>query len=423
MEYNTNNLFFPSIEIKEPKWFSGRKDPIERAVKALTDEGASIIVYGERGVGKSSFVEMIKRIVEGDHTLIFRNNLHKKYSVKNLKFQVVELDCDEDTDSTSKVLQSLITSRRGIRKILKNRIEKLESTKKNGLSILPTIFNFNFADEDKTTYTWLNEQSIFETFRNIIYEIESDFLEEDEGLLIVLDEFDRVQNTSKMGSLIKNLSSRKVKFLISGIASNYTELLKDHHSTHRQLLNGRIEILPMNKNEVNELFDIVELNSDGKINFNESLREEVYNLSQGYPYFVQMCGQMSLNNFANTNPTFRGSVNTTHLKKGLEFLLEYEPLLDELYLDVIGDNKEKEIILRGIANMVPKKVLRRSIMDFGANQKIRDSKIVLSKLLAYRFINYNGKESKILEVLGNDYVYFSDTLFKIFCRVRDPLIN
>lgn len=422
MDFNINNLFFPSTEIKESKWFAGRKEPIERAIKALLEEGASILVYGERGVGKSSFVEMIKRILEGDHELLYRNKLHKKYSPKNLKFQVVELDCDEDTDSIAKVLQSLLTSRRGIKKILKSREEKYEKVSKNGFSILPNLFSFSFSDEDKTTLAAVSEQSIFETFRNVIYEIESDILEDDEGLLIVIDEFDRVTNTSKMGSIIKNLSSKKVKFLISGIASTYSELLKDHQSAYRQLLNGRIEILPMNKEEVENLFDNVEHNTERTLTFNASFKEEVFHLSQGYPYFVQMCGQMALNNFVDVNSELRGSVNSVHLQKGLEFLLKYEPMLDNLYLSIIGDNKDREIILRGLANMIPKKVMRSSLMDFGANNRIKDTKQVLSKLLAFRYTDLSGRESKVVDTLGNDYVFFSDTLFKLFCRVRQPLL-
>jgi energy-coupling factor transporter ATP-binding protein EcfA2 len=62
--------FKPSIEILEPKFFSGRQDEIKEGIKALTEDGSFIIVNGLRGVGKSSVAKQIKLIASGEEELV-----------------------------------------------------------------------------------------------------------------------------------------------------------------------------------------------------------------------------------------------------------------------------------------------------------------------------------------------------------------
>jgi len=56
---NVDDTFFPGHQIVDPKLFSGRKNEIGQAVQALSRKGCSIIVYGDRGTGKTSILEMI----------------------------------------------------------------------------------------------------------------------------------------------------------------------------------------------------------------------------------------------------------------------------------------------------------------------------------------------------------------------------
>ncbi len=76
---NLYSTFFPGQQIEDPKWFAGRKFDIEKALKSLCSPGASIIVFGERGVGKSSFVEMIKLIATGNSHLLYKYNFQKLF--------------------------------------------------------------------------------------------------------------------------------------------------------------------------------------------------------------------------------------------------------------------------------------------------------------------------------------------------------
>lgn len=66
-----------------------------------------------------------------------------------------------------------------------------------------------------------------------------------DGLLIILDEFDVIGDKSKIGSLIKSLSSESIKFAICGIGDDLFDLVSDHGSVERLLEEGSIHVEPM----------------------------------------------------------------------------------------------------------------------------------------------------------------------------------
>ena len=48
-----NQAFLPAKEIEIPELFSGRKEEIICGIHALRSEGASLCIFGKRGVGKT----------------------------------------------------------------------------------------------------------------------------------------------------------------------------------------------------------------------------------------------------------------------------------------------------------------------------------------------------------------------------------
>jgi DNA polymerase-1 len=96
--------------------------------------------------------------------------------------------------------------------------------------------------------------------------------EDVEGLLIIIDEFDVVEDKSKFASLIKTLSKNKIKFLISGIAESYDMLISSHTSIQRNLANGRIKIEPMTFEEITDLFNLASQNNNNRLYTGESVK-------------------------------------------------------------------------------------------------------------------------------------------------------
>lgn len=417
-----NNTFFPGHEIDDPKWFAGRKSDIDRTLQALSRKGNSVIVFGERGIGKSSFVAMIKMIAEGNTYLMHKHNLHKKYNKDFFKYQIASITCDSGTQNVEQILQRILTSPEGFKKIIKTRLVSTEqqTTDSVGLGLLK-LLNFSSTSTDKLIEKAIEEKSVIETFTNVVLTIQNEILEKQEELLIVIDEFDLVENKSKLASLMKALSKGKVKFLISGIASDYSELIEGHRSVNRLLYQGRIKITPMTENEVNNIFDLAEKNNHNLISFNKKVRKTVFEMSSGFPYFVQLCGQLALDEFAEIKGyKSKGTINTQHLLKGLEKLVQYEPELDSLYYSIIGEDKERETVLKALANMTPQKIKRSEIHKHCENKGIKNPKNIIKYLLSFRQKEDDNNE-RILNSMGKDYLEFNDVIFKIFIRMKSEI--
>jgi len=415
-----DNIFFPSQHITDPKWFAGRKDDIEKALKSLCTPGASMLVFGERGSGKSSFIEMIKLLAQGENNyLLYKYGFHKRFAPDKLKFKTISMVCDEETHNTSNVLHCLITDPvDGIKGLLSSRMEKIESTKKNKFKLeILNLFEVSHEVETKKTTLQLNEETIFEKFTNLIKIISSEILEDDEGLLIIIDEFDFVNDSSKMASLIKKLSIGNVKFLLCGIAESYGELLEGHQSVSRQLVYGRINIHLMSDSEVSEVFILVEENTNKAIRFEPGFIQSVIKKSNRYPYFVQLFGKLAIEDcFAERGNQTPMIINGKHLKDGIKKIGLYEEIMERDYLAIIKENPLKEFIIKQMANFTSNKIQDEEIFSLCYKQHIMqpEPKNTLTNLLAHREPQFIFRERD-----DSNYVVFKDKLFKIFIHSRE----
>lgn len=413
-----HNTFYPGQEIVDPELFAGRQVEIVKALKALMRPGASILVYGERGVGKTSFVEMIKLLAQGQVDLLYRHKLHKYFPPENLQFTVVSVECDEDVDSTRKVLQRLITNPDGFQKLIEPRIDTIETIVKDSLSVtfLKNVLAWGRSAEEKVIQKEFEEKDIYEVFSNLVQLVAQKILKPSEGLLIVVDEFDKVTDNRHMPSLIKTLSKNNVTFILSGVAHSYTDLLQGHQSVQRQLFHGRIGIESMEDAEIEEIFRLVEFRNKGIITFQSTFKEHVKEMAHGYPYFVQLFGQLALDNCAqSTDLEKHVSINSQHLKNGLRDFARYEPVMDAQYSNIVGNYPERELFLKALARQVPRRILQSNVFAYCQKKGIIKPKKMLSTLLGF-------KQPDFLTRVSKDYVSFTDPLFKVFCSVRIPLL-
>jgi len=414
MNINPYRIFSPAQELTDPKYFAGRVTKIESALTALCIPGSCLMVFGDRGIGKTSFVEMIKRIVSGDTTLIYKHGLDKYYNIGDLRHSWISVECNHDMNNISKVLQSLITSPNGIRKFITGRIEREEKSSRGGLSIgklFGDLFGASFDTESRLVKEHFSEENTVELFTNLVMEIDKHLLAEDEGLLIIIDEFDVVEDKSKFASLIKTLSKNKVKFLLSGIAESYEQLISSHTSIQRNLASGRIKIEPMTMQEISEFYSLVSANSDNKITFNKQYLDLVFNYSQGYPHFVQLFGLLSVKHALEKNETLPLSLNGVNLKSGLKSLIDYDPEKEAIYMGFIANMPEKELMLKLLSSDISRYISQKNFLAACVNRNIPNPKSLLASLLAY-------KNPVIIRRLNTEFIHFTDPLFKIYANSR-----
>src|SRR5690606_3498964 len=122
-----------------------------------------------------------------------------------------------------------------------------------------------------------------------------------DGLLILLDEFDVLAKKKGLGSLIKSLSSKDVKFGICGIGQDLTDIIEDHASVERLLEQGAIHVRPMPEPEAMAVLDKAEELYEGTLEFHPTVKKNLVEVSQGYPYFVQMIGKSCVTKASQNN--------------------------------------------------------------------------------------------------------------------------
>ncbi|WP_149304495.1 hypothetical protein [Pareuzebyella sediminis] len=91
--------------------------------------------------------------------------------------------------------------------------------------------------------------------------------------------------------------------------------------------------------------------------------------------------------------------------------------MDTLYCSIIGEDKEREIVLKALAGMTPQRIKRSEIHKHCANIGIKNPKNVIKYLLSFRHKESENYE-QILNSIGKDYLEFTDTVFKIFIRMK-----
>ena len=170
-----------------------------------------------------------------------------------------------------------------------------------------------------------------------------------DGLLILLDEFDVIQDKHGLGSVIKSLTSAEVKFGICGIGQDLNDLVADHASVERLLEQGAIHVKPMAAPEARQILDRAEELFRGNITFGETEKDKICEVAQGYPYFVQMLGKacVSKANQVQVNKVTSEvlSMVLADIKGGIAF-----PTLESAYQRAIGDSADRKLLLHILAD-------------------------------------------------------------------------
>ena len=59
LSFQTGSIFTPGAPINEKDLFAGRSEQVEKIIDAVSQRGCHAILYGERGVGKTSLSNML----------------------------------------------------------------------------------------------------------------------------------------------------------------------------------------------------------------------------------------------------------------------------------------------------------------------------------------------------------------------------
>lgn len=351
------NIGFTSEVIKSPSRFVGRISLIEDCINAINSNGM-IAIYGKRGVGKSSLLRQIQQMALGDYTLAINSGLRNLIPERPKKFLTVYYQCDSIINNASELLNRLCNDQDdqdGLLRLVPDEgkeIVEFNRSKEVHAGADLKVVKWGAKGLESTKYAKVVPGDIVQTFRNFVNSIVNHQVKKRmkrDGLLILLDEFDVIKDKSGMGSLIKSLSSPDVKFGICGIGRDISFLVEDHGSIERLLEQGSLFIRRMPSLEARAIIEKAEELFKGLVVFDDSVKSQIVQYSDGYPYFVQMLGKecvLELNKHGSNKVTkdiFNNVIDK--IKTGRRF-----PNLESAYQRAIGTSTDRQFLLHLLAD-------------------------------------------------------------------------
>ncbi|HUV86034.1 MAG TPA: AAA family ATPase [bacterium] len=324
--------FTPAAPINKREFFAGRVNEIVKVIDAVKEKGAHAIVYGERGVGKTSLANITAEVIS---------------EAAVIKTSCVSYDKYEDIwDKTLKRIKMIGEQRR-----------------------IGYIEDVNVVEYTAREFIPEGQEIKPENVADIISGIFN------KGIIIV-DEFDRIK-----GEKIKRLMADTIKYIsdnisgitlvIVGVALTVDELIGEHHSIERNL--KQIKLERMKEEELKEIID----KGSRLLNMviDDAVAADIVKLSQGFPHYTHLLSKYSAK-FALINSRF--SINSEDLNDAVMFSLkDVSETIRNAYLRASASTR---------ATIFPEVILACALTKFDeyATFRAKDVEIPLSDILGQK---------------------------------------
>jgi Cdc6-like AAA superfamily ATPase len=242
-------VFSPAAPIDRLQLFAGRSQQRSDLVDAILQRGRHAILFGERGVGKTSLATTLQEYLEQSGKTIL----------------APRVNCD-DTDTFTTVWRKVF----------------------NTLTVVRERRSIGFTSETQTTIRAVGEQIADrdvtpEDVRVLLNAVGAQTI-----LIVIVDEFDRI--TGRIGTLfsdtIKTLSdhSTPATVVLVGVADTVEALIRGHESIERAL--AQLRVPRMSRDELTEIME--RGLTDVGMTIEDRARDRVLALSQGLPHYTHL---------------------------------------------------------------------------------------------------------------------------------------
>lgn len=409
-EITPHNVFTPAKEVQDIERFAGRTGLLDGLSYALQADGAQIVLYGQRGIGKSSLGRVLGQMATNDEQALSRLSVppHVKFD-----YLTVHITCDDSIDSIDRLLLRLLTDQAALADWLPFRVvERTHSGEAGGkLGIKVVELSGKLADSIKERVVEV-EADLETTFINACRTIVNSGVAS-HGLLIILDEFDRIANKKGIASLLKALGPEQVTFAMIGVAGDINELIADHESVTRQLADGNIRVTPMDRNDLAEIISRAMTALGDKYQFELAAIEWITSLAKGHPFYVHLVGKHSLLRAISAGQTV---VTEAMARAALADIAmkESAPVQEATYKRAVGHSYVRERILKGFAIRDEEEIYTTDLYADLARELHVDS----SAISVYVGHLASDKYGAVIYKARDRYYQFKDSLFKAYAAAR-----
>lgn len=238
------SAFSASQPMTDPRSFAGRTEVLEKLIRATEDLRLHTVLYGERGLGKTSLLLMLAQ------------------AAREARYLVVYISC-----GTRSAFEEVVRS-------IAARIPLLYC---NGVSPNSPEVEAGRTLADLLPPGDISPQAASESLSSII----------GTRVLVILDEFDQCQSKEfrlSVAELLKSLSDRSVclQFLIAGVAANLTELIEHIPSIQRNIFAHQLQ--RMSSGELRDLIKNGEAITGLRVE--QAAANGIIQVANGFPYFA-----------------------------------------------------------------------------------------------------------------------------------------
>lgn len=298
--------FTPSCPI-DATLFCGRTDETNSIVNGLSTPGRHVVLYGDRGVGKTSLANYVATIMRKSGVRVERIGCSPSDSFESIAVKILnKFGIKYDETIISKTGGGI-----GLGNVLSGRKEK-------------EVQKRQICDIDNPT--WLASKIVDEEIKGVL----------------IIDEFDTIPDVSekeKFSQLIKYLSDNnsQLHILLVGISRSVSELMGGHASIDRSLT----QVWLKRMSDL-ELLDIIKKGEDRtELQFEEEVAQKIVSMSHGFPYFTH---SLALEASTIAVCDERKVVTMDDYNEGLEKALEnIEASLKQKYDKAIGVQKTQNM--------------------------------------------------------------------------------
>jgi len=255
-------VFTPRMPVSNRDFFAGRLEQLETIADAVSQSGLHVVIYGERGVGKTSLANIIEPLIH-----------------------VVD-EGDEDQANQSERIVVKVNASTG---------ETFSAIWRKALGEIS--FNQGRRDAGFGDTRQMEQRSFLDAL-GIEGDVTVDQIRKSFGALpravFVIDEFDRVASrvAPSFTDLIKMLSdfAVPVTVVLVGVSSTVADLIADHESIGRSLV--QIELPRMKRKELLDIIQKAERVLEVK--FEDDASKLIAHMSQGLPHYTHLLGLHSV---------------------------------------------------------------------------------------------------------------------------------
>ncbi len=314
------NPFAPSHPIS-PGQFVGRHTEIKELEAALLHakkgKPRHFLMTGGRGVGKTSFLDYIRR------------RAADKDDGDGFNFLIVDFAINKRTTRLdfARALQTELERALSAHSPVKEVLFKAWSFIKNIEAAGISYKGDGERPENQRDMYLAVADSLGEIVRKVCEKAEGDFFSTQnyDGLLILIDEVDQANPELDIGSFLKYMlerlnrnNCRRVIIGLAGLNSSISVLVDSHPSSLR--IFDELPLGNLSQEDVNELLSEAELEvrNDGYDNFSfsQTAKDTIFEYSDGHPHFVHLFGYAAFENFCNSDNFGEMLLSDRHVTNG-----------------------------------------------------------------------------------------------------------